>query len=161
MTSPLSAAFDIMWSLATHVASRCSPRHTPLEHARQYDSTLFNDSTSRINLKLRDSMSTTQWNSIDGDSRSDASPLFSGIKLLATTGRLHLHFLVDFNGWRQQVVYISTLQWNSTVGDSRSHTSPLFSGIQLLATAGRLHIHISVDFNGWRQQVAHISTFRY
>ena len=137
MTSPLSAAFDITWSLATHVASRCPPQHAPLEHARRYDNTLFNDSTSRINLKLRDAMSTTQWNSIEGDSRSDASPLLSGNKLLATTGRLHLHFSVDFNGWRQQVVYISTFQWNSIDGDSRSHTSPLFNGIQWMATACR------------------------
>ncbi len=97
---------------------------------------------------------------IDGNSRSPVSPLSSGIQwTVQWTGRLRLHFSVEFNGWRQQVAYTSTLQWNSMICDTRSPSPPLFSGIQLLVTADRHHIHFSEGFSRWRQQVAFISTF--
>ena len=52
--------------------------------------------------------STFQWNSIDGDSRSHTSPLFSGIRWAAKADRTHLHLSVEFNRWRQQDAFITT-----------------------------------------------------
>ena len=102
--------------------------------------------------------STLQWNSLIGDSRSPSLPLFSGIQLTATAGRIHLHNMSPSSVLYSGVQQLSTAGRISIVGDSRSPSHPLFSGFQLMTTAGRLHIHISVEFNCWRQQVAFIVT---